>query len=181
MYMARFCYKFAQMLTMIRSLNFLVLAIAITSLILSSSRAVAQDGEDWKLYRPQKDSSATQVRERSELRTQEPGKVKIIQHPDIEKLDSLKKLYPTKPNGYRVQIFFGKRDEAREKKVEFLKKYPEVGAYISYLAPNFRLRVGDFRTKIACEEFKREISEDFPASYIVKDKIEFFEFEKAED
>jgi len=167
------------MLSMTRLLNTVLLATGIFGFIITDCASLsAQDGEDWRLYKPKKDSSTTNLTERSELKPQQPGKITIIQPADIEKLDSLKKLYPTKPNGYRVQIFFGKRDEAREKKVEFLQKYPEVGAYISYLAPNFRLRVGDFRTKIACEEFKREISEDFPASYIVKDKIEFFEFEE---
>jgi hypothetical protein len=170
------------MLSMTRLLNMVLLAIAISGFVFADSAAlIAQDGEDWRLYKPKKDSSSAQLTERSDLKPQKPGKINIIQPADIEKLDSLKKMYPTKPSGYRVQIFFGKRDEAREKKVEFLQKYPDVGAYISYLAPNFRLRVGDFRTKIACEEFKREISEDFPASYIVKDKIEFFEFEKEED
>jgi len=149
--------------------------------LLFSPCAKSQDGENWKLYRPKKDSTLTQRKDRADLNPQQIGEIRIIENSDIAKLDSLKRTYPTKPNGYRVQIFFGKRDDARDKKVEFLKKYPEVGAYISYLAPNFRLRVGDFRTKIACEEFKREISQDFPASYIVKDKIEFFDFAAEKD
>lgn len=165
---------------MTRSLTTEILIVGFLGLLFTSLSTRAQEGEDWRLYRPKQDSSSAHLIERSELKSQKPGKINLIQPAEIEKLDSLKKLYPTRPNGYRVQIFFGKRDKAREKKVEFITKYPEVGAYISYLAPNFRLRVGDFRTKIACEEFKREISKDFPASYIVKDKIEFFDFEESQ-
>jgi len=159
----------------------IIICFSAVTLLLFSPDVKSQDGENWKLYKPKKDSTTFEMRDRSELTPQKTGEIKIIQNPDIARLDSLKRTYPTKPNGYRVQIFFGKRNEAREKKVEFLKKYSDVGAYISYLAPNFRLRVGDFRTKIACEKFKKEISEDFPASYIVKDKIEFFDFEMEED
>lgn len=169
------------MLRMINPQHMAYFTLVVIAFALSYSTAFGQDGEDWRLYRSEKDSSKAQGVDRSDLKPQKPGNIRIIQNEDIAKLDSLKKVYPTKPNGYRVQIFFGKRDQAREKKLEFLKKYPEVGAYISYLAPNFRLRVGDFRTKIECEDFKREISEDFPASYIVKDKIEFFKYEEAEE
>ncbi len=168
------------MLRMTRYLHNKILIAGLFGLLVSSVNTFAQEDEDWRLYRPTTDSSRAEAVKQSARKHQKPGKITVVQPADIEKLDSLKRLYPTKPNGYRVQIFFGKREEARKKKVEFLKKYPDVGAYISYLAPNFRLRVGDFRTKIACEEFKREISEDFPASYIVKDKIEFFEFENSD-
>jgi len=153
-----------------------ILLVLTISILANSMAAIAQDGEDWRLYKPKKDSTSMKLSQNSGRTLHKPGKINIVQPADIERLDSLKKMHPTKPSGYRVQIFFGKREEAREKKLEFIKKYPEIGAYISYLAPNFRLRVGDFRTKIACEEFKREISEDFPASYIVKDKVEFLEF-----
>lgn len=182
MKLARFCPKFAPNMTKMNRLQFFLSHTLVLLVILFQIEPCsAQDGEDWRLFKPAKDSSQTRDVKRDELRPEHPGNIRVIQNSDIARLDSLKKVYPTKPNGYRVQIFFGKRDDARDKKVEFLKKYPEVGAYISYLAPNFRLRVGDFRTKIECENFKKEISSDFPASYIVKDKIEFFDFEKEAD
>lgn len=132
----------------------------------------SQDGEDWRLYRAGQDSSKTKGLTKDTNQVPKTGRVEIIQSERIFKLDSLKKIHPTLPNGYRVQIFFGRRDAAREKKIEFIRQYPETGAYISYLAPNFRLRVGDFRTKLDCEKFKKEIGKSFPGSYIVKDKIE---------
>lgn len=73
--------------------------------------------------------------------------------------------------GYRLQLFFGNRNDAQKMRGEFLKKHPETGAYISYLAPNFRLRVGDFRSKMECEKLKKEIQKDFPGCYIVRDEI----------
>lgn len=163
-----------------REIKFNIILLSVFATIASIS-TYGQDGEDWKLYRPSKDTLRTKEMAPNELQPQQIGQVNIIQSRDIELLDSLKREHPTKPNGYRVQIFFGSRENAREKKVEFLKKYPETGAYISYLAPNFRLRVGDFMNKLTCEKFKKELSNDFPASYIVKDKIEFLEFGESED
>lgn len=101
-----------------------------------------------------------------------PGKISIHASQDILRLDSLKRLKPTLPDGYRVQIYFGKREGAQEKRAVFLRQYPETGAYISYLAPNFRLRVGDFRSRIEAEKFKQTLAFSFPGAYLVKDKIE---------
>lgn len=100
------------------------------------------------------------------------GSITFYQDEKIELLDSLRKEHPGKIDGYRLQIFFGNRNEARELRAKFLQEHPELGAYISYLAPNFRLRVGDFRTRLECEAFKKEIAQEFPGSYLVKDKIE---------
>jgi hypothetical protein len=101
-----------------------------------------------------------------------PGKITVIEDERITELDKLKKEYPGLQDGYRVQIFFGKRKEALEQKAKFTKIYPELPAYISYLAPNFRLRVGDFRSRTEGEKLKQEIESEFPGCYLVKDKIE---------
>ena len=108
------------------------------------------------------------------------GKITVLENARISKLDSLKREYPGQQDGYRVQIFFGKRKEALEKKADFSKTHPDLPAYISYLAPNFRLRVGDFRTRIEGEKLKQEIDSDFPGCYLVKDKIELPSLEKKE-
>lgn len=74
--------------------------------------------------------------------------------------------------GFRIQLFFGRKEEVNGIRTEFLKQYPECRAYVSWLQPNFRLRIGDFRTRMQAERFKREIKADYPNSYIVRDIIE---------
>lgn len=74
--------------------------------------------------------------------------------------------------GYRVQIFFGdNREEANHMKTEFLKTYPNTGAYLVYQQPNFKLRVGDFKTRFLATGFLMEIREKFPMAFLVKDNI----------
>lgn len=74
--------------------------------------------------------------------------------------------------GYRVQIFLGDRSQAEASRRTFLQQYPDIPAYLSYLAPNFRVRVGDLRDRVAAEFLKEQLRAGFPGLYIVPDDIE---------
>ena len=54
----------------------------------------------------------------------------------------------------------------------FLLQHPEIPAYLSYLAPNFRVRVGDLRDRIEAEGLRENLRGDFPGLYVVPDQIE---------
>ncbi|MCB0764525.1 MAG: SPOR domain-containing protein [Flavobacteriales bacterium] len=101
-----------------------------------------------------------------------PGHVEYRASPAIDRLmaDYSERKLPMQ--GYRVQIFLGERKAAEETKRAFLQKSPEVPAYLSWLAPNFRLRVGDLRTRLEAEKLLHELRPAFPGSYIVPDEIE---------
>ena len=79
--------------------------------------------------------------------------------------------------GYRIQVYSGSGHSARGKAEEvesfFLEEYPDVACYLSYYSPNFKVRVGDYRTKSEALKFKKEIVLNFPNTYIVKDIIKF--------
>lgn len=79
--------------------------------------------------------------------------------------------------GYRVQLFFGEREKAEKLKARFLKEHPDVGAYIDYLAPNFRLRVGDHRTRIGAYRLMQKLGDDYGRPYIVRTRIELPELD----
>ena len=145
-----------------KSLNVLLIGI----LILSGLRLKAQEENQRILDRRYMLKSDTTVK--SKVVSQ--GEIKVYQDERITHLDSLKRLHPGKQSGYRVQIFFGDRKEALKRKAEFANSYPDIPAYISYLAPNFRLRVGDFRTRLEAEKLKNAM--EYQGCYIVKDKIE---------
>lgn len=79
--------------------------------------------------------------------------------------------------GYRLEIFFNSDYNAKEKalevKTEFLKKYPDLNAYIQFQAPNFRVRIGNFRTKSDASKVKEQIKRDYPNAFRVDDIIQF--------
>lgn len=79
--------------------------------------------------------------------------------------------------GFRLEIFFSSGNRARETamnvKTEFLKKYPDEQAYMIFQSPDFKVRVGNFRTKSEALALQRRIKKSYPNAFIVKDIIQF--------
>ncbi len=74
--------------------------------------------------------------------------------------------------GYRVQIYFGAiRQKAIELKNEFNSLHPEVASYLTYKQPNFKVRVGDFRTRLEAQKFLKNIQGQYATSFVVTDDI----------
>ena len=74
--------------------------------------------------------------------------------------------------GYRVQIFFGSnRQKATDVKSDFSSKFPDVPAYISYQQPNFKIRVGDYRSRFEAQRMMSELNGMYPTTFIVPDEI----------
>lgn len=82
-----------------------------------------------------------------------------------------------KISGYRVEIFFSSALDARQKalqtKTNFLREYPDLNIYVLYVSPDFKVRVGDFRTKNEALELMKKIQGRFPNAFIVPDTIEY--------
>ncbi len=138
----------------------------------------AQEAPPVKLFQPYDanavtaaiDTPITDTAATDQLRS--GGDVNLIVDPRIERLMELHAEHDHKQQGYRVQIFLGERKPAEDMKRSFLQKYPDLPAYISWLAPNFRLRVGDLRTRLEAENLLHQLKPEFPGSYIVPDEIE---------
>jgi len=102
-----------------------------------------------------------------------PGSVNIHQDARITALmeDYVKREHVLK--GYRVQVFLNAdRKQAETIRAQFLQKHPDVPAYLSYQAPNFKVRVGDLLTRLEGEKLRAELKAEFPGCYIVPDEIE---------
>ena len=74
--------------------------------------------------------------------------------------------------GYRVQLFFDSdRKEVDAARSKFVSSFPKVDSYVIYNAPNYILKVGDFRTVLEAEKVKGNLTKDFPTCFIVKEMI----------
>lgn len=108
------------------------------------------------------------------------GEIEIIKDPRIDSL--VKKHIDINSlqygiHGYRIQIYFGaNRAKALEVKSEFLKIYPDIAAYLIYQQPNFKIRVGDFRTRLEAYKFYRSLLLYFNLAFIVRDDIKLPDF-----
>lgn len=106
------------------------------------------------------------------LLTPREGDVKFTVQPRVATLLKDYANHEHSQNGYRVQIFLGDRNTAESTKRSFLQRHPDVPAYLSWLAPNFRLRVGDLHTRLEAEHLLHELKTTYPGSYIVPDEVE---------
>jgi hypothetical protein len=89
----------------------------------------------------------------------------------VKKHIAINKAKQTMP-GYRVQLFFGPlRTKAYEMRSDFLRLYPKTNAYVIYQQPNFKVRVGDFRTRLEAMKFLKEVQSLFDSAFIVKDEV----------
>ena len=74
--------------------------------------------------------------------------------------------------GYRIQLFFDiNKDAVNAARSKFINLYPKIDTYVTFTAPNFFLKVGDFRTQMEAEKIKTNIDDQFPTSNIIKEKI----------
>jgi hypothetical protein len=102
----------------------------------------------------------------SVLKQYEGLRLKIMENPDNKAIA-----------GYRIQIFFdsglNSSDRAKQLRDEFLLKFPEIPAYVNWKAPNYRVRVGDFRSRLEAERTMQLIMVDYPSAWVSKDEINF--------
>lgn len=85
-----------------------------------------------------------------------------------------------KYQGYRVQIFSGNnqrtaKDEAFQKEKQIKERFPTLPTYVTYDAPFWKLRVGDYDSHEEAFYTQRQISEAFPSfakeMYIVREEV----------
>ncbi len=74
--------------------------------------------------------------------------------------------------GYRIQIYFGgNRQKASEVKLDFSSRYPEISAYLTYQQPNYKVRVGDFRSQFEAKKLLTELEGKYPTTFVVPDDV----------
>lgn len=106
------------------------------------------------------------------------GHVEVIQDKRVDVLVSKQKQLSenirTIP-GYRVQIFFESGSKSSQKamqvKEQFAARFPGQEAYVIFQEPYYKVRVGNFRTKMEAQGFKQKIILDYPGAFVVKDDI----------
>jgi len=108
------------------------------------------------------------------------GKLQIRQDPRITDLLIRHSQINQRKNateGFRLEIFFASDTKAREQaervKNDFSSIFPDITNYLLFQTPNFKVRIGDFRSKSEALKTKSFISSKYPNAFIVKDNIRF--------
>jgi poly-D-alanine transfer protein DltD len=111
------------------------------------------------------------------------GYLRIVQDPRIDSLMQLNRQINSTLSespegfldGFRIQIFMESGNDAVERAqfiIEgFNEDYPILQAYLTYRQPYYRIRVGNFRTRLEAEGYLRQLSRKYNQAFVIKDKI----------
>jgi hypothetical protein len=150
-----------------KAMRHLLILTALCTAVTAASQSTLPTGATMKVT-PGKESKAAALDTPGT-----PGSVTIIEAAGVKELmaEHAKREHVLK--GYRLQIFLNAdRKQAETLRAQFLQKHPDVPAYLSYQAPNFKVRVGDLLTRLEGEKLRAELKAEFPGCYIVPDEIE---------
>jgi len=74
--------------------------------------------------------------------------------------------------GYRIQITYSDiRNDIYKSKSVLYHQFPDVNSYVEYEQPYFKLRLGDFATRLEATYYLQQTIALYPGAFIVKDKI----------
>ena len=76
--------------------------------------------------------------------------------------------------GYRIQIINSNdRNKIFAAKTKIYQQYPELKPYLIYQAPNYKLKVGNFKTSEEAEPYLKQLTKLFPSGvYVIHDIID---------
>ncbi len=106
-----------------------------------------------------------------------PG-VKIQQSPIIRQaLEEYIRNNGEKPViGYRIRVFYDNGPQARSKSETIentLRQQLSVAVYRSFESPNYKVTVGDFRSKDEALRIYNALKGTYPTAYIIKESINY--------
>ncbi len=76
-------------------------------------------------------------------------------------------------SGFRIQLYYGNREEAINRKSEFIETYQFKRVYVDYEQPYFKTKIGDFKTSLEAEKVLRSLGEYCKGCFVVADQIQF--------
>lgn len=106
-----------------------------------------------------------------------PG-VEITQSATVKQaLDQYVKANAEKPlTGFRIRVFYDNGPQARVKSETIeknLQQLLDVAVYRSFESPNYKVTVGDFRSKDEALSIYNALKGTYPTAYIIKETINY--------
>lgn len=99
------------------------------------------------------------------------GKTNVSVDPKIDQLLKEKRKLNTGlflNEGYKIQIFYGNSEESKKKLQEFKKEFKDLDGTIIFNSPNYKVWIGNFKTRIEVERAMLDIKKKYPTALIIK-------------
>jgi hypothetical protein len=104
-----------------------------------------------------------------------PGNIMVVKDARLDKLMALYHDADTRNpsiTGYRIQIYSeSNRAAVLKVKDDFYAQFPNNRAFVVYQAPNFKLRIGNYRSRLEAYKDLLDISKLYSNAFIVKDEL----------
>lgn len=103
------------------------------------------------------------------------GELKIENSAKIDQLLTQKKEYNKKINilkGFKIQLFYGNEKGAYEIKDEFESLFPEISTKIIFSSPEWKVQVGNYKTRLQADRSLVEIKKEYPSAIIFATEID---------
>lgn len=101
------------------------------------------------------------------------GQLEVNQDPQINELLALKKQLNNTENTsgrYSIQVYSGNRQSAEKTKTEFRNNFDQWKVTLVYEEPNYKVWVGNFKTRLEADRAFVDIQKEFPSAFIFKPK-----------
>ncbi|CAA9194969.1 SPOR domain-containing protein [Flavobacterium bizetiae] len=95
----------------------------------------------------------------------------VNQDPKFDQLLSEKRKINTSINTndtYKIQIFSGKSEEAKKTLSDFKREFNTIDGTIIFNTPNYKVMVGNFKTRIEAERNLAEIKKRYKSVFLIK-------------
>ncbi len=79
----------------------------------------------------------------------------------------------TEVTGYRIQAFVGnEKTEYEAARTYLIQLFPQLELYPSYSQPTYRIKVGDFSTRLDAERYASQLKNRFPNAKVLPDRVD---------
>ncbi|MDY7394576.1 SPOR domain-containing protein [Aureibaculum sp. 2210JD6-5] len=109
------------------------------------------------------------------LTAQQEGSLSIEASENIKNILAKKKAHnkkTTKIKGYRIQIFFGSEQGAYKARENFKSLFPETYLKIENFPPDWKVRVGNYKSRLEADRALVEIKEAYSGAIVLPELID---------
>jgi hypothetical protein len=147
----------------------------------NTSNAIGDYNEDLATVRVRYDSKPTAVINEKKTTKEKSTTTAIIKMPkqvnsqvDMA-LDSIavRNKMVRYSSGYRIQVFVGNdRKDVDEAKAYIYQNFPELNTYLTFSQPTYKLKIGDFTSRLDAERYYSSIRQRYSAAMIINERID---------
>lgn len=141
--------------------------ILLVAICLFTIQAKAQDNNGIEIHKDSLINLLQNFRATHEINPTTPRLISLGTRP-VDKSKATR----VKRKGFRVQIYSGSnRSEAYSIQARFKNQYSDMDTYITYAEPNYRVKVGDFRSRSQANEFMLTIRSQYKSVFVFQEDI----------